>query len=127
MNQGHVLEQLQRILESHVFRGKSQLKQLLALLVDSRGTQSTLQPDRLIRELWPDDAGSKSSSDLAAVITRLRRALEAYYASEGRDDPVLITLPDRSLRAPRAAKSERWICLYTPPDSKRTGMFRAAT
>jgi hypothetical protein len=113
MPQEPVLEQLERVLQSRIFRGKAQLKQLLTLLVQNLETQNTLKPDRIIRELWPGDADSKSSADLAPAVTRLRKALECYYAEEGRNDPTMISLPDRSLRTPISARSQYWIICAT--------------
>jgi hypothetical protein len=46
-------------------------------------------------------------------MTRLRKALEDYYASPGSDDPILIRLPDRSARTFASDPSVRWI-LATP-------------
>jgi len=40
----------------------------------------------VIRELWPDETRTKSSTDVATGINRLRRALESYYESEGKED-----------------------------------------
>ena len=88
MERAEIDEQVDRILRSETFARKQQLAILLRILVRSLDTQATLKPDRVIRELWQDEAAEKQSADLASAMNRLRKALDLYYAREGRDDCV---------------------------------------
>jgi hypothetical protein len=100
-------DQVARIQNSRAFAGKGQLKKLLEFLFLHIETQSTLKPDRVIRELWGSQCDSKSSADLASEMTRLRKALVSYYEDEGLNDEILINLPNRS--ATSMAGQPRWI------------------
>ncbi|MFZ1135511.1 MAG: hypothetical protein WAN69_11210 [Candidatus Korobacteraceae bacterium] len=109
MDRASVQEQVDRILHSTTFAGKSQLAKLLVVLFDRLDSQSTLKPDCIIRELWPDETKTKRSADVATEINRLRRALETYYDAEGATDPIIISLPNRSTTAAGSVKEKRWI------------------
>jgi hypothetical protein len=119
MDRAAVREQTDRILQSRTFTGKTQLAKLLEVLFDNMDSQSTLKPDRVIRELWPDELKTKRSADVATEMNRLRKALESYYSGEGAADPVIITLPNRSVAAGNGAKEKRWIAAV-PRDSEQT-------
>ncbi len=71
-------------------------------------SQTTLKPDRVIRELWPDETRTKRSADVATEMNRLRKAIDAYYAGDDAKDPVIICLPNRSVAA-NGHKEKRWI------------------
>jgi hypothetical protein len=101
--------EVEKILHSECFRGKVQMKSLLALLLRHWDSQAALKPDRIVAELWPGESSQKSSADVAAAMARLRRTLELYYAGEGEDDAIIIRLPDRSVRANASLKDVRWI------------------
>ncbi len=109
MDRASVQEQVDRILHSTAFAGKSQLAKLLQVLFDRMDSQSTLKPDCVIRELWPDEIKTKRSADVATEMNRLRKALEAYYVGEGAIDPVIICLPNRSPSADSGVREKRWI------------------
>jgi hypothetical protein len=109
MDPAAVQDQIDRILQSETFAGKSQLMKLLEVLFDQMDTQATLKPDRVIRELWPEETRTKRSADVATEMNRLRKALECYYTTEGADDPITIGLPNRSVHAGNGAKEKRWI------------------
>ncbi len=109
MDRASVQEQVDRILHSAAFAGKSQLAKLLQVLFDRMDSQSTLKPDCVIRELWPDEIKTKRSADVATEMNRLRKALEAYYVGEGAIDPVIICLPNRSPSADSGVREKRWI------------------
>jgi len=102
-------EQIDRILRSQTFATKSQLRKLLEVLFSNMDSQTTLKPDRVIRELWPEETRTKGSADVATEMNRLRHALEAYYNSEGKADPVIIFLPNRSVPAADGTQEKRWI------------------
>ncbi len=101
--------QIDRILNSQSFASKNQLRRLLEVLFDHFDSQTTLKPDRVIKELWPTETRTKRSADLATEMNRLRHALAAYYDAEGKNDPVIIILPSRSVAAGRGRADKRWI------------------
>ena len=72
-------------------------------------SQTTLKPDRVIKELWPNETKTKGSADVATEMNRLRHALESYYNGEGKTDPILIILPNRSVPGPDGMPEKRWI------------------
>jgi hypothetical protein len=109
MDREDISVQIGRILRSQSFADKSQLRSLLEILFRNLDAQTTLKPDRVIKELWPDEAKTKGSPDLATEKNRLRKALELYYGGEGKSDPILVTLPNRSMPGPDGAKERRWI------------------
>lgn len=89
---------IDRICDSHTFRGAPKLSRLLRFLADK-----TFEPgdvpvgQRLVAE---QVLGSGDTADVAArmQVGRLRRHLAAYYAAAGRDDPVRIEVPKRNYR-----------------------------
>jgi len=104
-----VEDQIARILHSRSFANKNQVKKLLQFLAKNMDSQTTLKPDRVIRELWPEETVTKRSADVAREMNRLREALELYYSEEGKDDPVWITLPNRSKPGPDGSPERRWV------------------
>jgi len=104
-----VRDQVNRILRSASFAGKTQLVKLLQILFQNMDSQTSLKPERVIKELWPDEAKTKRSTDLATEISRLRKAIETYYKLEGENDPITISLPNRSVPAPNGVRELRWI------------------
>lgn len=109
MDRAAINDQIDRILHSQSFATKSQLRKLLEVLWQNFDSQTTLKPDRVIRELWPQETKTKGSADVATEINRLRHALEAYYNGEGSNDPIIITLPNRSVAAADGTPEKRWI------------------
>jgi len=101
--------QVDRILQSRSFRSKSQLRKLLEILQKNMDSQTSLRPDEVIKELWPEEIRTKGSADVATEINRLRHALESYYNEEGKSDAILITLPNRSAHSPDGVQEKRWI------------------
>jgi len=104
-----ISDQVDRILRSPSFANKNQLRKLLEILFVSIDSQTTLKPDRVIKELWPDESKTKRSADLATEMTRLRNALETYYNGEGKADPIIISLPNRAVAASDGRQEKRWI------------------
>jgi len=89
--------QIDRILRSQTFARKSQLRKLLEVLVKHIDSQAQLNPDLVIRELWPEETRTKRPADVATEMNRLRHALKSYYADEGTSDPIAICLPNRAV------------------------------
>lgn len=104
MDQAVIRDQINKILSSRTFAGKSQLRKLLEVLSRNLDSQTTLKPDRVIRELWPDEVRTKGSADVATEMNRLRHALDSYYAGEGGTDPIIVFLPNRAAPRPTAAR-----------------------
>ncbi len=109
MDRAAIGDQIDRILRSRSFAGKTQLMKLLEVLFDNMDSQCTLKPDRVIRGLWPDEIKTKRSADVATEMNRLRKALDCYYNEEGTSDPIVISLPNRSVQAHDGTKEKRWI------------------
>jgi hypothetical protein len=109
MDREAIRNQLDRILRSESFADKDQLQKLLEVLFNHMDSPASLKPDRIIRELWPEEVKTKGSADVATEMNRLRRALKTYYETEGRTDPILVTLPNRTAPAPDGIKERRWI------------------
>jgi hypothetical protein len=112
-----IRRQIDRILRSEIFADKDQLKTLLECLFQNMDSQLTLKPDRVIKELWPEDGATKDSADVATEIARLRKGLDRYYRHEGIGDPIRITLPNRSTPGPTGKRERRWIVAEANPDS----------
>ena len=109
MDSATIREQIERILNSPTFAGKAQLAKLLEVLFENMDSQLALKPDRVIRELWPNEVKTKRSADVATEMNRLRKALEGYYAREGADDRVLMRLPNRSPSGTSGNREKRWM------------------
>jgi hypothetical protein len=109
MDRTAISGQIDRILSSQSFSSKSQLRKLLEVLFKNMDSQTTLKPDRVIKELWPNEIRTKGSADVATEMNRLRRALESYYYGEGKTDPIVVSLPNRSVPAPDGTQEKRWI------------------
>ncbi len=101
--------QIERILRSQSFASKSQLRKLLEILVKNIDLQTTLKPDQVIRELWPEETKTKRPADVATEMNRLRHALDSYYSGEGKDDLITIILPNRATPALDGTPEKRWI------------------
>lgn len=104
-----ISEQIEKILRSHRFANKAQLRKLLEVLHKNIESQTNLNPELVIRELWPDEIRTKRPSDVATEMNRLRHALEAYYNEEGKTDAVTILLPNRAAHARNGTPDVRWI------------------
>lgn len=92
--------QVEKIIASSEFKGGKRLKQFLQYVI-----QQSLddRPDNLqqytiaIEALgYPDTFDPQSNPSVRVLAKRLRRALDLYYADEGRQDPVRIKLPKGS-------------------------------
>jgi Tol biopolymer transport system component len=92
-----VAEQLERVLQSEVFRTASRSSKLLRFLVEEtvNGRADRLKDYTLGAEaLGRGDSFDPRTDPIARVeASRLRSRLELYYATEGASDPVVITLP----------------------------------
>jgi Tol biopolymer transport system component len=95
-----ILEQLRKILKSSLFRNADRSKALLQFVVEQavnhqtdRLKEYTLGVEALSRG---DTFDPRTDPIVRAEASRLRGRLERYYASEGRTDPIEITLPKGS-------------------------------
>ena len=97
MSHAAVADQLERVLQSDVFRTASRSSKLLRFLVEEtvNGRADRLKDYTLGAEaLGRGDNFDPRTDPIARVeASRLRSRLELYYATEGASDPVVITLP----------------------------------
>ena len=92
-----VRAQVQRMTASDVFASSPQLAAFLAFVVDAvlRGHGERLKGYTIGVEVLRRDANFDPQIDpiVRVEATRLRRAIERYYAGPGADDPIVIDLP----------------------------------
>jgi TolB-like protein len=92
-----IREQLERILVSSDFASADRARRLLRFLVEETlaGRTGRLKEYTLAVEVFDRDATFDSSTNPAVRVeaSRLRRRLEHYYLTQGREDPLLIELP----------------------------------
>src|SRR5215471_8815918 len=112
-----ISEQIEKILRSQSFATKGQLRKLLGVLSKNMDSQTALNPDLVIKELWPDEIRTKRSADVATEMNRLRHALDSYYEREGQADTIRIVLPNRSAAAADGIPEKRWI-VATPHEHR---------
>src|ERR1043165_4384845 len=88
---------LGHIVASQPFRTSPQLSAFLIFVVESvlDGKSDRIKGYTIAIEVLRRDSDFDPQVDpiVRVEATRLRRALERYYASEGASDPILITLP----------------------------------
>jgi len=118
MDRTAISDQIERILRSQSFASKSQLRKLLEVLSMNINSQSTLKPDRVIKELWPQETKTKGSADVATEMNRLRHALKSYYEGEGVSDPITISLPNRAVGAVNEPRERPWIVAQPRPGAE---------
>jgi len=109
MHSRAISEQIDRILRSRSFAGKSQLRKLLQVLQQNMDSPNGMTSDLVIRELWPNEIRTKRSADVATEMNRLRHALQSYYDEEGASDPITIRLPKRAPGAVEGSRGQPWI------------------
>jgi TolB-like protein len=92
-----IREQLGRILASAQFSAAESARKLLRFLVEETlsGASNRLKEYTLATDVFGRDASFDPRTNPAVRVeaSRLRRRLEYYYLTLGRDDPVLIELP----------------------------------
>ena len=92
-----VLEALARVLASGAFRASARRKRLLGYLVEetAAGRADRLKPYAIaVDALGCDETFDPQADPIVRLeVGRLRRDLEHYYLTDGRDDPLRITVP----------------------------------
>jgi TolB-like protein len=92
-----VRAQVERMIKSHVFANSPQLSAFLLFIVEAelRGQGERLKGYTIGVEVLRRDVSFDPQIDpiVRVEATRLRRAIERYYAGPGADDAVLIALP----------------------------------
>jgi len=92
-----ILEQLDRILRHEEFHATDKMRDFLRFVVEETlaGNARQLKGFTIAREVFGRDAKFDAAQDPVVRIQagRLRRAMERYYLTAGRQDPVLITIP----------------------------------
>jgi eukaryotic-like serine/threonine-protein kinase len=97
MEAGTVRVQLDRILSSRAFAGAERSSRFLRFVTEQllEGRTGEIKESVIAIETFGRDPSFDSKSDPVVRVEarRLRDRLSAYYATEGVEDPVLITLP----------------------------------
>ena len=92
-----VLEALAQIIASQAFRASARRKRLLSFLVEQTvaGRADRLKPYAIaVDALGCDETFNPQIDPLVRLeVGRLRRDLEHYYLTDGRDDSLRITIP----------------------------------
>lgn len=101
--------QVAKVLGSRTFAKKSQLRKLLEILYRNMDFQTSLRTDQIIQQLWPAEIRTKSAADVATEMNRLRHALKSYYETEGANDPIIISLPNRAVSVGNGSQERPWI------------------
>ncbi|HJQ22580.1 MAG TPA: hypothetical protein VKA60_01605 [Blastocatellia bacterium] len=91
------LEQLDRLLHSRILHGSESLKAFLKFVVTKsvEDHETQLKEYTIATEVFGRGTNYDSRNDSVVRVQagRLRAKLQEYYATEGKDDPVLIDLP----------------------------------
>ena len=97
-----VREELKRVMESKTFQRAYRLRNLLEYVVDATMQGHGGGQRRTARELYgkgDDDFDPTLDPVIRVQFGRLRRALASYYAREGKNDPIIIEIPNRRYTA----------------------------
>lgn len=100
-SESEIEEQLQRMLASDRFRVAEKRSEFLEFVV-RRAKEEKMSPGSTIaRKLFPDKVWKRPDGkikveghDVRQTANNLRDSLRKYYAHEGREDPVIISLPE---------------------------------
>jgi hypothetical protein len=95
-----LFQEIERLTKSHILRGSESLRKLLEYLA----RQSVEHPDAPLKEYQiatevygrQADFDPQSDSTIRVQAGRLRTKLAEYYAGEGANDPVVVTIPKGS-------------------------------
>jgi hypothetical protein len=90
--------QIERILSSAGFAGSRQLREFLLYVGEAALQGRThISQEELARAVLGlgDSFNPLDDASVRKIATRVRKRLQEYYAKEGRDDPVIVTLPVR--------------------------------
>jgi hypothetical protein len=97
MTREEKLEQLERILQGHTLHGSENLKNFLRFVVQKTvdSEDSQLKEYVIATEVFgrSSDYNTRIDSVVRVQAGRLRSKLQEYYATEGKDDKVVIDLP----------------------------------
>jgi len=112
---------LERVVASAPFRASPQLAAFLRFVVEAvlEGQAERLKGYTIAVEALrrPESFDPQTDPIVRVEAARLRRALQRYYADEGRDDPVIITLP-RGTYVPTFALRAPVVHPAPPPPAK---------
>src|SRR5262245_12128539 len=92
-----VLTELRRIAASPGFRGAERMRRLLEYLVTEtvEGRGSHIKEYSVALQVFdkPDSFDPKADSTVRSEASKLRTKLQLYYETDGRQDPVIISIP----------------------------------
>jgi tetratricopeptide (TPR) repeat protein len=105
-----IKEQLERMLTATRFRAAASQTKFLTLVVN-RALKGKKTPERIIGAELVRGFSKDENTDVRVTASNLRKSLRKYYSGEGREDLVIIALPD-----PPADKSVKLLPgeAYTP-------------
>jgi hypothetical protein len=97
LNKAEKMEQLERVLRGRALQNSESLKSFLRYVVEKtvEGGEAQLKEYTIATEVFGrrSDYDSRVDSVVRVQAGRLRAKLQEYYADEGKDDPVVISLP----------------------------------
>lgn len=95
-------QQVQRILQSNVFRTSEVHRNLLQYLADKslNGDSDSLKEYTVGLDVFqkPESYDPRQESTVRMHVARLRQKLAEYYRTEGADDPIIVELPKGGFR-----------------------------
>jgi TolB-like protein len=96
-NAGLIQNELGRVLSSQTFRRANRMRELLGYVVNGTLEGVELTEGKAAREVFGkgDDFDASIDPEVRIQYGRLRRKLAEYYATEGKEAPLVIDLPAR--------------------------------
>jgi tetratricopeptide (TPR) repeat protein len=97
IEQSAIRDPLQRVVQSETFNGANRLTAFLAYVVEETlaGRQDMIRAKRIAADVYDRPLDEDQGQDTLVRVDagRLRRRLSLYYAGEGQEDPVRISIP----------------------------------
>ena len=86
-----ILQQLDKIISSELFRSEKN-QQLLIYLVNKTLENEPPKETTIALEFFEHDINEKDTSYVRVAVYHLRKKLKEYYLTEGKDDPLRLSL-----------------------------------
>jgi tetratricopeptide (TPR) repeat protein len=91
-----VEEELQKILDSQIFKARAQVAKVLSFLVIARLNNTEVVEETIRSAFFPSPPYKEGTNVVRITVDHARKALSQYYAHEGKNDRVLIGIPQPS-------------------------------
>jgi Flp pilus assembly protein TadD len=88
-----VERQLDRMLAHPLFQARSVQTGIFAFLVDSALNRRKVEELDIFLRFYPEKNPGDGGTDVRTNVNFVRKLLKEYYEGDGKDDPVIITLP----------------------------------